>query len=267
MNRFRHRLHEIIFEADTRAGRIFDVSLIWLVLTSVALVMLDSVSWIHDRYPRELFLAEWAFTVLFTIEYILRLIAVQKPLRYVFSFFGLIDLIAIVPTYMSVLLPGAQSLLVIRTFRLLRVFRIFKLGQYLGEAQMLYGALRASRAKISVFLLTVAAVVVTMGALMYIVEGADSGFTSIPMGMYWAVVTMTTVGYGDIVPRTTLGQTLASGLMILGYGIIAVPTGIVTTELARASRLTHISGQACPSCGIEAHDADAEFCKRCGSKL
>ncbi len=267
MNRFRRRLHEIIFEADTRAGRAFDVALLWCVLISIALVSIDSVGSIHARYARELDVAEWFFTGLFTLEYILRLIAVEKPLRYVFSFYGLIDLVAIVPTYLSVLFPGAQSFLAVRTFRLLRVFRIFKLGQYLGEAQMLYGALSASRAKISVFLLAVVAVVVTMGAVMYLVEGPETGFTSIPVSMYWAIVTMTTVGYGDIAPRTPLGQTLASGLMILGYGIIAVPTGIVTTEIAKASRLSEISRQSCPSCGHEGHDFDARFCKHCGSKL
>lgn len=265
---FRERLHEIIFEADTPEGRAFDIVLIWSIIMSVGLVILDSVSWISERFGTELYIAEWAFTILFTFELLLRLYAIGKPFRYLFSFYGLVDILAIIPTYLSILLPGAQSLLVIRVFRLLRVFRVFKLVTHLGEAQLLMSALKASRAKITVFLLTVSAIVVTMGTIMYVVEGEENGFTSIPTAIYWAIVTMTTVGFGDITPKTPFGQFLASCLMITGYGIIAVPTGIVTTEIARAtSRPLKVSGQACKACGQEGHDPDARYCKHCGAGL
>ena len=264
---WRNRLHEIIFEADTPAGKAFDVALIWSIVVSVALVTLESVPSISREYGRSLYMAEWGFTLLFTAEYVLRILSVRKPRHYVLSFFGLVDFLAILPTYLSLLIPGIQSLLIVRVFRLLRVFRIFKLGTYLNEAQMLSSALRASRAKITVFLLTVGATVVTMGAIMYVVEGPEHGFTSIPTAIYWAIVTMTTVGFGDITPKSPFGQLLASCLMIAGYGIIAVPTGIVTTELARASRILETSTQACPNCSREGHDRDAAFCKFCGSKL
>ena len=264
---WRSRLHEIIFESDTAAGKAFDVTLICLIVASVVLVMLDSVASISAQYGAQLYLAEWAFTLVFTIEYILRLSSVRRPLSYAFSFFGLVDLLAILPTYVSLVVPGTQYLLVVRIFRILRVFRIFKLGTYLGEAAVLSTAMRASRHKITVFLITVIAVSITMGALMYVIEGPEHGFTSIPASVYWAIVTMTTVGFGDITPKTPLGQLFASGLMILGYGIIAVPTGIVTSELTRASRLTPISNQTCPNCAREGHDVDARFCKFCGAKL
>lgn len=263
---WRHRLHEIIFEADTRAGRAFDIALIWCIVLSVGAVMLESIESIRLRYGSELLAIEWFFTVLFTIEYLLRLIAVRRPLSYALSFYGLVDLLAVLPTYLSLLIPGAQSLLVIRAFRLIRVFRVFKLAVHLGEAQVLYRALKASRPKITVFLTVIASTVITMGAFMYLVEGEEHGFTSIPMSIYWAIVTMTTVGFGDITPKTPLGQSLASLLMIIGYGVIAVPTGIVTTELSRISRPPP-SGQACPECGNEGHDPDAIHCKFCGSKL
>jgi voltage-gated potassium channel len=263
---WRNRLHEIIFEADTPEGKAFDVSLIWLILFSVALVIIDSVEAINKNFGPELYTAEWIFTIVFTIEYFLRIIAVHKPVKYVFSFYGLIDLMSILPTYLSFLFPGAQALQAIRIFRLLRVFRIFKLGIYLGEADMLANALRASRHKITVFMAFILATVVTMGSLMYVVEGPLNGFTSIPVSIYWSIVTMTTVGYGDIAPRTPLGQILASVLMIAGYAIIAIPTGIVTSEIARASQLK-ISTQACPSCGSQDHEADAKFCKFCGHML
>ncbi len=187
-------------------------------------------------------------------------------MKYLFSFFGMVDVLAIIPTYLSLFIPGAQSLIAIRTFRLLRIFRILKLSIYLEESKVLYEALRASRHKIIVFLLAVLSIVITMGALMYVVEGEENGFTSIPHSMYWAVVTMTTVGYGDIAPQTNLGRLLASGLMILGYGIIAVPTGIVTQEFVRQHR-SKVSSQSCPTCGFPSHDSDASFCKKCGSKL
>ena len=263
---WRRKLHEIIFEADTPAGKAFDVALLWAIVVSVTLVTLESVASIRARYGDWLLVAEWGFTLLFTIEFVLRLLSVRRPLRYVFSFFGLVDLLAIVPTYASVVLPGTQSLLVVRAFRLVRIFRIFKLGTHLTEAETLYLALRASRPKISVFLTVIAATVLTMGALMYVVEGEANGFTSIPTGIYWAVVTMTTVGYGDVTPRTVLGQTLSSLLMILGYGVIAVPTGIVTTELVRSARAAPTT-RACKECSREGHDADAIHCKYCGTIL
>jgi len=263
---FRLRLHEIIFESDTPAGKAFDVTLIWAILLSLALVILESMKEYQEQFGTFLYAGEWFFTILFTIEFILRMIAVQQPLKYLFSFFGLVDILAVIPTYLSLLIPGAQSLLVVRVFRLLRIFRIFKLSTYLGEAQVLRNALQASRPKIIVFLVTVSATVVTMGAVMHLVEGEENGFNSIPKGIYWSIVTMTTVGFGDITPKTPLGQFLASCLMILGYGIIAIPTGIVTSEIARAS-IKGASGQACPTCGLQGHDLDARFCKHCGSKI
>jgi voltage-gated potassium channel len=262
----RARLHEIIFEADTRMGKTFDVSLMAVIILSVLAVMLDSVEHINEEYGHHLYVAEWIFTVLFTVEYALRLYSVQRPWRYALSFFGIVDLLAILPTYLSLLVGGTQVLIVIRALRLLRVFRVFKLAQYLGEAAQLRSALKSSRRKITVFLGAVLALVLIMGALMYLVEGPEHGFTSIPRSMYWAVVTMTTVGYGDIAPQTVLGQIIASMVMITGYAIIAVPTGIVTVELAGASR-GPVSTQACPSCGAEGHDADAKFCKFCGAAL
>lgn len=265
--KFRQRLHEIIFEADTPEGKAFDVSLIWIIVCSVILVSLDSVESINAAFGKELYLAEWFFTIIFSIEYFLRMYVVNKPAKYVFSFFGVIDLLSILPTYLSLFFPGAQMLQAIRIFRLLRVFRIFKLGLYLGEADMLATALRSSRHKITVFLTFILATVVTVGSLMYVIEGPENGFTSIPVSIYWAIVTMTTVGYGDIAPRTPLGQILASAIMIAGYAIIAIPTGIVTTEIARASAHQKISTQACPQCLLQDHDVDAKFCKACGHRL
>ena len=264
---WRDHLHEIIFEADTPAGKAFDIILIWVILSSVGLVMLDSIESIHLKYGQELYILEWGFTIIFAIEYILRVISVKRPLGYIFSFFGMIDLMAILPTVVSLVFPGTQSLLVVRIFRLMRVFRILKLGLYLGEAQILVVALQRSRAKITVFLFAVAATVVSMGALMYVIEGGENGFTSIPTAIYWSIVTMTTVGFGDITPQTPLGQFFASCLMIAGYGIIAVPTGIVTTEIARASRHDKPTTQACPHCSSYGHEEDAKFCKHCGFKL
>ena len=264
----RARLHEIIFEADTPAGKAFDVALLLAIALSVAAVMLESVAPIRERYGPELYLAEWFFTILFTVEYILRLFCVRYPLRYARSFLGIVDLLAVLPTYLSALLPGAQSLLVIRVIRLLRIFRIFKLTRFLGEAKTLTIALRSSRHKIVVFLGAVLSLVTIMGALMYLIEGPESGFTSIPRGVYWAIVTMTTVGYGDIAPRTVIGQSLAAFVMILGYAIIAVPTGIVSAELVQAARDgLGRQTQACPGCGAEGHDSDAAYCKRCGTSI
>jgi len=262
----RARLHEIIFEADTRAGKLFDLALLVSILLSVVAVMLDSVQAVRAAHGRLLTGAEWFFTVLFTIEYLLRLYCVGRPLRYATSFFGIVDLLAILPTYLSVILPGSQFLLVIRILRVLRIFRVLKLVRYLQEASVMARALRASRRKIVVFFSTVLTLVVIFGSIMYLVEGAAHGFTSIPRSIYWAIVTMTTVGYGDISPGTALGQAIASLVMILGFAIIAVPTGIVASEMTRAER-EEVSTQACPRCSSEGHDFGAKYCKDCGAKL
>jgi len=265
-HRFKHRLHEIIFEADTMAGKWFDIILILSILSSVLVVMLDSVAALKNQYGLYLYGLEWGFTILFTLEYGLRLSCVNKPLRYAFSFLGIIDLLAILPTYISLLVPGSQYLIVIRILRVLRVFRVLKLATYIGEASILVKALQSSRRKITIFLMTVLTLVVIFGSLIYLIEGAENGFTSIPRSIYWAIVTMTTVGYGDISPKTNLGQTLASIIMILGYAIIAVPTGIVSAEMSVASQ-KKITTQACPSCMAQGHDADALFCKICSERL
>jgi voltage-gated potassium channel len=263
---WRDKLHEIIFEAETPAGKAFDVALLLAIVLSVVAVLLESVAEIREQYGAVLRAVEWFFTILFTIEYVLRLICVGRPMRYAASFFGLVDFMAIVPTYLSVLLPGAQSLLVIRAIRLLRVFRVMKLVHFVGEASMLGAALRASTRKIVIFLITVLTLVLIVGALMYLIEGEEHGFSNIPASIYWAIVTMTTVGYGDIAPATVLGRFLASIVMIMGYGIIAVPTGIVTVELASA-RKRPLSTRACPECMGEGHDGDAVHCKHCGAAL
>jgi len=265
-SRWRLKLHEIIFEADTPAGKWFDVLLIVCILLSVVMVMLDSVSAIQETHGRILLSGEWLFTILFTIEYALRLLSVGRPLAYATSFFGVVDLLAILPTYLSFLIPGAQYLLVIRILRVLRIFRIFKLVQYVGEASLLMQALRASRRKITVFLFTVLTLVTIFGSLIYLIEDPKDGFTSIPKSIYWSIVTLTTVGYGDVSPQTNIGQLLAALIMITGYAIIAVPTGIVTVELSHAFK-RKISTQACPECSAEGHDSDAKFCKYCGSGL
>ena len=264
---WRNTRHEIIFEADTKAGKTFDIVLIVSIFLSIIAVMLDSVEWFNSRYASPIHIAEWCFTILFTIEYILRFISVRQPLRYTLSFFGIIDLLATVPTYLSLFLPQAQYLLVIRILRVLRIFRVLKLTHYLGEAQFLLQALQASRRKITVFLFTVVNLVVVVGALMYLIEGELHGFSSIPRSIYWAIVTITTVGYGDVAPQTPVGQALAALLMILGYAIIAVPTGIVTNELALSARRQTVSTQCCPECSAEGHDTDAVHCKYCGGTL
>ena len=268
MRPWQRQIHEVVFEADTPAGKLFDVVLIVSIIASVAAVMLASVTAIHDRHGPLLLGLEWAFTILFTVEYGVRLVSVRQPGRYATSFFGLVDLLAILPTYLSLVLVGTQSLLVIRTLRLLRVFRVFKLRYYLKEAEVLATALRASLAKMTVFVVAVLSIAVIAGALLYLIEGEANGFTSIPRAVYWAVVTMTTVGYGDIAPRTVLGQVAATGLMILGYAIIAVPTGILSLELAQTSRRrVPVSTQACLACSREGHDHDATHCKYCGAGL
>ncbi len=263
---WRSRLHEIIFEADTPAGKAFDLALIGCIVASVVAVTLESVASLRETYGGALRAAEWGFTLLFTAEYVLRLVCVGRPLRYARSFFGVVDLLAIAPTYLSLVVSGTQSLAVIRALRLLRIFRVLKLGHYVGAERLLQAAIRASARKIIVFLGAVLTLVLIIGSSMYLIEGEENGFTNIPQSIYWAIVTMTTVGYGDIAPQTVLGKLFASTVMILGYGIIAVPTGIVTVELASAGRRP-VSTQVCPQCTAEGHDADANYCKYCGARL
>lgn len=266
LDKLRAKLHEIIFEADTLAGKTFDIVLIICILASVAVVMLDSVEKLHNSWHPLIRALEWLFTLLFTAEYLLRLFCVRKPLRYATSFFGIVDLLSIVPTYVSLFFPSSRYLIVIRTLRTIRIWRIMKLAHHVRELNTIIRALRASGRKITVFIVSLLCLVVILGSAMYMVESADSGFTSIPRGIYWAIVTLTTVGYGDISPKTGLGQFLAAVAMIMGYAIIAVPTGIVTVEIARAGNQP-ITTQACPTCSREGHDHDAVHCKFCGSPL
>lgn len=261
------RLHEIIYESATPAGKLFDITLLFLIISSIIVVILDSSAEWRAQYGDLFFKLEMAFTVLFTIEYILRLICIKRPLRYVFSFLGLVDLLAIIPGYLSLFFGAGQSLIVLRALRLLRIFRIFKLTHYLAEMKFLSTAIKASIRKISIFMLVVLTIVIIMGSVMYVVEGGKNGFTSIPESIYWAIVTITTVGYGDISPTTSLGKFVASAIMLMGYAIIAVPTGIVTTEMALAMRKAEQKQEACPGCGREGHDANARYCKFCGEKL
>lgn len=263
---WRERGHEIIFEADTPAGKVFDVVLLVAIIISVVAVMFESVSDINAHYGTLLKIVEWTVTILFTIEYGLRILCVEKPRRYIFSFFGVIDLLSVIPTYLSLVFAGTHYFVVIRAVRLLRVFRVLKLARFLGEAEVIVTALKASAAKITVFLGGVFTLVLIIGALFYLIEGEANGFTSIPKSVYWAIVTLTTVGYGDITPQTTLGQFLSSFVMVLGYGIIAVPTGIVSVELSRAAG-TPVTTQACQACGRGGHLHDALYCRRCGGKL
>jgi voltage-gated potassium channel len=262
---WRKKLYTIIFEAETPAGRLFDLLLIWSILLSVVAVCLESIQSYKLQYGTAFTFIEWTFTFLFTIEYIFRIICVRRPLSYVFSFYGLVDLLTLIPTYISWYFVGAHSLIVIRSIRLLRIFRLFKLARFVGEADILGKALGASRHKIIVFLTGAFSIVLFMGALMYLVEGEASGYTSIPKSMYWAIVTMTTVGYGDLVPQTDMGKFIASLLMIMGYGILAVPTGIVSVEIANASR--HPNTLTCPQCLLEGHALDAHYCRVCSHKL
>ncbi len=260
------RLHEIIFEADTPAGKLFDVVLLVAIVVSVIAVMLETVSPFNERYRFWLDLTEWTLTVLFTLEYLARMYAVTHPRRYLTSFYGIIDLLAILPTYLSVLIPGTESFLVIRALRLLRIFRVFKLTHFLMEGRLIVRAMEASREKITVFFLFVLLLVTILGSMMYLIEGGvNPSFSSMPRAVYWAIVTLTTVGYGDITPITGLGQFLSAFVMILGYAVIAVPTGIVTAELVRPARSTNT--QACPACGRDGHDDDARYCKYCGAAL
>lgn len=258
-------IYHVIFEANTPLARGFDLCLIFFIVASVVLVMLDSVESIREVWHQELYIAEWFFTIIFTIEYLLRLYSIGKPLKYATSFFGLIDLLCIIPTYLSLFFAGTQVMLVVRLIRVLRIFRILKLFHYVGEAAALTKAMQASRRKITVFLFTVLTMVVIFGSLMYVIEGPENGFTSIPRSIYWAVVTLTTVGYGDITPQTNIGQFLSSVVMIMGYGVIAVPTGIVTVELSQTMK-RHMM-LVCHGCGEEGHEADADYCKYCGTEL
>lgn len=262
--RARRVLYEVIFQSDTLAGKLFDVALIVCILLSVAVVMLDSVQSIHEQYKGLLYGLEWFFTVLFTVEYVLRLYCVRHAGRYARSFFGVVDLLAILPTYLSLFFFESRYLLVIRVLRVLRIFRVLKMAHHVQQADLIIDALTASRRKILVFLSAILTLVVIIGAVMYLVEGPERGFTSIPISIYWAVVTLTTVGYGDISPKTPVGQGLAIVVMLLGYSIIAVPTGIVTSHIVRAPKKGE---RRCPECGRVGHDADAAYCKQCGQKL
>lgn len=273
---WRHKLHEIIYEADTPMGKWFDLILIFIILISVILVMLESVTEFDEKYHGALLTMEWIITIFFTIEYIARIVSIRKPSSYIFSFYGIIDFLSTIPLYLSYLVAGSQVLLAVRALRLLRIFRILKLVQYIGEASQLRTAMRASRTKIAVFIYVVLILSIIMGTLMYLIESPESGFTSIPRSIYWTIVTLTTVGYGDIAPQTTIGQFMATVIMILGYGIIAVPTGIVTVEFAKHSgkgkdedqnHMVHINTLSCSACGVEGHRDDASHCFKCGELL
>ncbi len=266
INHLRNRIHIIIEGTDTRSGKFFDIVLLIAILTSVGVVMLDSVLYMRLQYGLIFFYAEWFFTILFTIEYALRLFSAPNRFRYVFSFFGVVDLLSVLPSYLSLLFVGVQYLLVIRILRILRVFRVLKLKAYMQQAGFLASALKTSQQKITVFFLSLVLLVTIFGSVIYVVEGPENGFTSIPLSIYWAIVTMTTVGYGDISPKTPLGQAIASLVMITGYSIIAVPTGIFTSELARNMR-PQLNPITCPNCGKFGHAIGSAFCDRCGHAL
>lgn len=265
---WRERLHEIIYEADTPAGKLFDVLLLIFIILSIFFVMIESVKGLPKWVYLYLYYAEWVITILFSIEYILRLISIKKPQKYVFSFYGIIDFLSTIPLYLSFFISGSTALLTVRALRLLRVFRILKINRYIGEGNKLMIALRDSRPKILVFLFAVLVLSLIAGTLMYMIEGSDSGFTSIPISIYWCIVTLTTVGFGDIHPVTPLGQFIASIIMIMGYGIIAVPTGIVSAEYSRATKkVTNNNTQHCYNCNATEHQNGADFCYNCGYKL
>jgi len=264
---WRNRMHEIIYEADTPAGKLFDIMLLLFIITSIIIVMLESVESYNDKYQQLFNYAEWTITILFTFEYFARIIAIKRPKSYIFSFYGIIDLLSTIPKYLSLIFGGAHALVALRALRLLRVFRVLKLVRFIGESEKLVKALRASKAKIMVFLLAVLSLSVILGSFMYLIESnQDSGFDSIPRSVYWAIVTLTTVGYGDIAPVTPLGQAVASVIMILGYGIIAVPTGIVSAEYTH-QKDAHTNTQSCQHCASTDHHDKAVFCYECGKKL
>lgn len=262
---WKKKLHEIIYEADTKAGKLFDVILLIAILASILLVMLESVASINLQYGSLLNSGEWVITILFSIEYILRIITIKKPKKYIFSFFGIIDLLATLPKYLALFFVGSQSLVALRALRLLRVFRILKLARFVGASDHFIKALRASREKITVFLFFVLILCTVLGTFMYMIEGAENGFTSIPRSVYWAIVTLTTVGFGDIAPQTPFGQVIASIVMILGYGIIAIPTGIISAEIVK--RKINTNTQSCQNCSEDTHKDTADFCHQCGHKL
>lgn len=264
----RSRIHEVIFEADTPEGKTFDIILLLLIAASVLTVMLESIEPLQRQYAEWFTLMEWVFTIFFTIEYLLRLYCVLRPINYATSFFGIVDLLAILPSYMALFLPSAQYFLIIRAFRLIRIFRIFKMAHFIKEGDIIIQALRSSRAKITVFLTFVSLLVIIIGATMYLIEGgSNDGFSSIPRSIYWSIVTLTTVGYGDITPTTNLGQFISGLVMIMGYAIIAVPTGIVSAEFVKEYKKDKTSTQSCRYCGREGHDSDAIHCKYCGELL
>ena len=265
MSTLREKIKIIIFGTDTKAGKLFDVVLIITIVLSIITVMFDSVLEYNQQYGHMLRIAEWTFTIMFTVEYLLRIYSIRRPISYIFSFFGIIDFLAILPTYLSLFMPGTEVFAIIRVLRVLRIFRVLKLVQFMGEADMLMTAMIASRRKIFIWLFLVMNIVIVMGSVMYLVEGGNTGFDSIPRSIYWAVVTLSTVGYGDVVPQTSLGQAIASFIMILGYSIIAVPTGIVTSEITFAAKST--KEQRCVVCGKEGLDEHAKFCSNCASKL
>lgn len=259
------KIHQIIYEADTKSGKLFDIVLLWAILASIVLVMLESIADLDAKYHSFFNISEWVITILFTIEYILRIISVKQPKNYIFSFYGIIDLLSTIPKYLSLVFGGAHALVALRALRLLRVFRILKLVRFIGATNNLSKALKASKYKIFVFISAVLVICIIIGTIMYLIEGDDSGFTSIPKGIYWAIVTLTTVGYGDIAPQTGLGQLIASMVMILGYGIIAIPTGIITAEFAKQQINTNT--QCCPNCATERHNDNAIYCYKCGEKI
>lgn len=263
---WKQKLYKVIFESSTSAGRTFDIILIITIIFSIIVVMLDSVSYYNIAYGNILYILEWIFTILFTTEYILRILSVRNPKNYITSFYGIIDLFSIIPTYVSLFIPGAQYLMLLRTLRLLRLFRVLKMVKYVEGSSIILRALRVSAPKIIVFLFTIFSITIIAGSVMYIIEGPKNGFNSIPESMYWAIVTITTVGYGDISPQTTLGKMIASMMMIFAYGILAVPTGIVTYEIAQTSK-EKLNTKTCKNCTMESHDPDAKFCKKCGEEL
>ena len=273
--KWRNRLYEIIYEADTPAGKLFDIVLLITIIASILLVMLESVKSIDARFHNFLNISEWVITILFTFEYIARIITVRKPIKYIFSFYGIIDLLSTIPKYISIIFGGVHALAALRALRLLRIFRILKLTRYLGASNNLVRALKASRAKISVFLFTVIIVAIILGTIMYLVEGEENGFSNIPKSVYCCIVTLTTVGFGDIAPQTPLGQFIASLVMILGYGIIAVPTGIVSAEYTAQNKdktepiksTTDLNTKSCTNCNAENHKEHAKFCYSCGKVL
>ena len=267
----RDATYRIIFEAETRLGKLFDIALILAILSSVTVVMLDSVPEIAERHHGALRFAEWFFTGVFTIEYMARIWCVASKKKYALSFFGIVDLLSVIPTYLSLLIPGIEVLADVRILRVVRVFRILKLVQYMGEAEVLVATLKASRFKIAVFLITVMSIVVVIGSMIYLIEGPENGFTSIPRGLYWSVVTLTTVGYGDVTPQTGLGQALAVILMIMGYALIAVPTGLFSAEFVQQNKApqeqSRPPAQSCPGCGTLEADQQADYCRYCGQRL